>query len=146
MEIIKGEFIKFGEQLDMFDLIDKNFKEEPNGETIEMEIVSYKEFENLQLTHKQIKIIINALKVYEKCVADSKMHDFDKNYKIEEAESTIKFLEEIINYNYDKALNKCINKYTNKKSKEDEEGMETFAWLNKKSQKGEENDTTTDNK
>lgn len=77
MEIIKGEFIKFGEQLDMFDLIDKNFKDVPEG---------------------------------------------------------------------DKALNKCINKYTNKKSKEDEEGMETFAWLNKKSQKGEENDTTTDNK
>lgn len=143
MKIIKNEFIEFGNQINLFDLLEKKFKEEPEGEIIEMKIVSYKEFENLKLTHRQIKIIINALKVYEKCVFDSRLKEIDKEYKIEEAEKISSFLEKIINYNYDKALNKCINR----KSKEDDPGIETFAWLEKKENgKGEKYDTTTDNK
>lgn len=120
--------IKLGQQLNMFDLINKNFQDIPVGDKVEMKIVSYKEFKNLKLTHKQIQIIINALKVYEKCVADSNIHNFNKEYRIEEAENISSFLEKIINYNYDAALNKSINRYA-KKKKDDEEGMETFSWI-----------------
>lgn len=72
--------------------------------------------EENQLYVSQIRIIINALKI---CDAEE--------YK--EKENLAIYLENIIAYDYVKALEKCSR--NKNKNKEDDPGMEAFSWLGK---------------
>lgn len=101
---------------------------------LEIKIVSGKQLPDLKLTIRQIKKIIEALAHYRGFVLNCRANSFKRDYELNSVQELIDYLQEISQYNFKSACNKCINKYV-KKLREDDPGMEMFGWIveNKKS-------------
>lgn len=100
-------------------------------EKTEFRIISAKQHKNLILSKKQVKILIEGLEHFKKYVDDVQASKIYKDFKYEEINNTKEFLEQVINWDYEKACNKCINKQL---KKEEDTGVETFAWMDSDSE------------
>ncbi|KEI16234.1 hypothetical protein Z959_10115 [Clostridium novyi B str. ATCC 27606] len=95
---------------------------------IQFEIITADKKKEMKLTKKQIVVLLEALWDFKQSVhALEPKSDLRKRIlenKEEEINKLFKNLQESINYDFEKHLEKC-----NKKSKDDDPGMETMNWL-----------------
>lgn len=96
--------------------------------SFEFEIISVRDYPNLKMSYSQIKLIIEAINIYMDYVFNS--NNSKKNIEYENANNIYMFLQDMYNYNYEDAFNKCFNKFAKKYLENDSPGQETFSWLN----------------
>lgn len=102
-----------------------------NEEQLKFKLITTTKNKQLKLTHKQIVVLLEALWNFKENIQAIDTEEFLRKRilqnKKEEVDELFKFLEESIDYNFQKHLEKC-----SKKNKNDDPGMETMSWLNKK--------------
>ena len=87
---------------------------------------------NIKITYAQMILILEALNDYRKDIKenlDNVNGPSGKRFlelKLENIDMLDKYLEKGINFNFEEATNKCLNR---RKCKATDEGMETFNWL-----------------
>ncbi|AWZ48441.1 hypothetical protein C3495_06250 [Clostridiaceae bacterium 14S0207] len=100
---------------------------------LEFKLITTTKNKKLKLTHKQIVVLLEALWDFKESIKTigTDTEEFLRKRllenKIEEVDKLFKILEESINYDFQKHLEKC-----SKKNKNDDPGMETMSWLDKK--------------
>lgn len=101
------------------------------AQQLEFKLITTTKNKQLKLTHKQIVVMLESLWDFKESIQAIETEEFLRKRilqnKKEEVDELFKLLEESIDYNFEKHLEKC-----SKKTKEDDPGMETMSWLDKK--------------
>lgn len=106
-------------------------------EKFSFDICNTKGNKQLRITKKQVVVLLECLWDFKLRVkevkTDNQVRIKNLEHKEKEIEDIFNILQDSIEYDFEKHLGKC-----NKKSKEDDPGMETFGWMgNKKEEKDE---------
>ncbi|KEH96863.1 hypothetical protein Z962_05720 [Clostridium botulinum C/D str. BKT12695] len=97
---------------------------------LQFNIVTADKDKEMKLTKKQVVVLLEALWDFKESVQAVNVGEEEilrkrmLEHKEEEVEKLFSYLQECINYNFEKHLQKCF-----KKSKNDDPGMETMSWL-----------------
>lgn len=98
---------------------------------LEFKLITTTKNKQLKLTHKQIVVILEALWDFKESIQAIDTEEFLRKRilqnKEDEVDELFSILQHSIDYNFQKHLEKCF-----KKKKDDDPGMETMSWLDKK--------------
>lgn len=101
------------------------------AQQLEFKLITTTKNKQLKLTHKQIVVLLESLWDFKESIQAIETEEFLRKRllenKIEEVDKLFSILQDSIDYNFEKHLEKC-----SKKIKEDDPGMETMNWLDKK--------------
>lgn len=97
-------------------------------EQLEINIVTADKNKEMKLTKKQIVVLLEALWDFKVSIqsanAKGNLRKRILENKEEEVEKLFNYLQNTIDYNFERQLHKCF-----KTSKKDDAGQETFSWL-----------------
>src|SRR3712207_1616868 len=98
---------------------------------LEFKLITTTKNKQLKLTHKPIVVLLESLWDFKESIQAIETEEFLRKRllenKIEEVDELFSILQDSIDYNFQKHLEKCF-----KKKKDDDPGMETMSWLDKK--------------
>ncbi|KEH91652.1 hypothetical protein Z962_p0028 (plasmid) [Clostridium botulinum C/D str. BKT12695] len=98
---------------------------------LKFDIITADKNRQMKLTKKQVVVLLEALWDFKESVQAVNIGEEEilrkrmLEHKQEEVDKLFDYLQDVIEYNFEKHLQKCF-----KKSKDDDPGMETFGWMN----------------